>query len=85
MGILPMGNMKLLAASAAALGLTVFAVNDALAAQLGNSKLGQRDEQLVDQAQQSGKSRMNPRRKTRRKAWPVLSGPRLKRNVALSR
>ena len=53
-----MGNMKLLAASAAALGLTVFAVNDALAAQLGNSKLGQRDEQLVDQAQQSGKSRM---------------------------
>ena len=42
-----MGNMKLLAACAAALGLTVFSINDSLAAQRGNSKLGQRDEALA--------------------------------------
>jgi hypothetical protein len=53
-----MGNSKLLAACAAALGLTVFAINDALAAQRGNSKLGQRDEELVQQAEQAGKSRL---------------------------
>jgi hypothetical protein len=53
-----MGNAKLLAACAAALGLTVFAINDALAAQRGNSKLGQRDEELVQQAEQAGKSRL---------------------------
>src|ERR1700741_1556412 len=53
-----MGNTKLLAACAAALGLPVFSINDALAAQRGNSKLGQRDEELVLQAEQSGKSRL---------------------------
>ena len=39
-----MSNAKLIAACAAALGLSIFASNDALAAQGGNSKLGQRDE-----------------------------------------
>ncbi|HKQ12863.1 MAG TPA: S8 family serine peptidase [Steroidobacteraceae bacterium] len=53
-----MSNAKLIAACAAALGLTVFAINDALAAQRGNSKLGQRDEELVQQAEQAGKSRL---------------------------
>ena len=53
-----MGNTKLLAACAAALGLTVFSINDSLAAQRGNSKLGQRDEELVQQAEQAGKSRL---------------------------
>jgi subtilase family protein/pre-peptidase len=53
-----MSNAKLIAACAAALGLTVFAINDALAAQRGNSKLGQRDEELVLQAEQAGKSRL---------------------------
>src|SRR4029078_13289595 len=33
-------------------------MNDALAAQGGNSKLGQRDEELVQQAEQGGKSRL---------------------------
>ena len=53
-----MSNAKLIAACAAALGLTVFAINDVLAAQRGNSKLGQRDEELVQQAEQAGKSRL---------------------------
>jgi hypothetical protein len=53
-----MSNAKLIAACTAALGLTVFAMNDALAAQGGNSKLGQRDEELVQQAEQAGKSRL---------------------------
>jgi hypothetical protein len=53
-----MGNTKLLAAGAAALGLTVFSISDALAAQRGNHKLGQRDEELVQQAEQAGKSRL---------------------------
>jgi hypothetical protein len=52
-----MGNTKLLAACAAALGLTVFSIS-ALAAQRGNPKLGQRDEELVLQAEQAGKSRL---------------------------
>ena len=53
-----MSNAKSIAACAAALGLTVFAMNDALAAQGGSSKLGQRDEELVQQAEQAGKSRL---------------------------
>jgi Subtilase family/Bacterial pre-peptidase C-terminal domain len=53
-----MSNAKLIAACAAAFGLTVFAMNDALAALGGNSKLGQRDEELVLQAEQAGKSRL---------------------------
>ena len=53
-----MSNVKLIAACAAALGLAVLATNDVLAAQGGNSKLGQRDEELVLQAEQAGKSRL---------------------------
>ena len=53
-----MSKVKLIAACAAALGLAVLATNDALAAQGGNFKLGQRDEELVLQAQQAGKSRL---------------------------
>ena len=49
-----MSNVKLIAACAAALGLAVLATNDVLAAQGGNSKLGQRDEELVLQAEQAG-------------------------------
>lgn len=52
-------NAKLIAACAAALGLAaLLTTNDVLAAQRGNSKLGQRDEQLVLEAEQAGKSRL---------------------------
>ena len=57
-GIQQMSNVKLIAACVAALGVAVLATNDALAAQGGNSKLGQRDEELVLQAEQAGKSRL---------------------------
>ncbi|HEV8331989.1 MAG TPA: S8 family serine peptidase [Steroidobacteraceae bacterium] len=53
-----MRNAKLLAACTAALGLVVLATNGVLAAQGGNSKLGQRDEDLVLQAEQAGKTRL---------------------------
>jgi hypothetical protein len=52
-----MSNVKLIAACAAALGLSVLATN-VFAGQGGNSKLGQRDEELVLQAEQAGKSRL---------------------------
>lgn len=52
-----MRNAKLLAACTAALGLVVLTTNDVHAAQ-GGSKLGQRDEELVLQAQQAGTSRL---------------------------
>jgi hypothetical protein len=58
-GIQQMINAKLIAACAAALGLAaLLTTNDVLAAQRGNSKLGQRDEQLVLEAEQAGKSRL---------------------------
>ena len=49
-----------LAACAAALGLTVLTTSAALAAakQEASGKLGQRDEQLLQEAQQAGKSRV---------------------------
>jgi hypothetical protein len=53
-----MRNAKLFAACMAALGLVVLTTNDVLAAQGGKSRLGQRDEELVLQAQEAGKSRL---------------------------
>ena len=53
-----MRNAKLIAACTAALGLVVLTTNGVHAAQGGGSKLGQRDEELVLQAQQAGKNRV---------------------------
>ncbi|HKS54621.1 MAG TPA: S8 family serine peptidase [Steroidobacteraceae bacterium] len=53
-----MRNAKLFAACMAALGLVVLTTNDVHAAQGGKSKLGQRDEELVLQAEEAGKSRL---------------------------
>jgi len=54
-----MSTAKRLAACAAALGLTVMTTNAALAAkQEAAGKLGQRDDQLLLEAQQAGKSRV---------------------------
>jgi hypothetical protein len=53
-----MRNAKLIAACTAALGLIVLTTNGVHAAQGGGSKLGQRDEELVLQAQQAGQSRV---------------------------
>jgi hypothetical protein len=53
-----MRNAKLIAACTAALGLVVLTINGVHAAQGGGSKLGQRDEELVLQAQQAGKNRV---------------------------